>query len=111
MSQILKILTLMKENHQDILMQLKIWKIFFLNYPVSKSSKSKGKGKAIETEVETEEDNDDNDDKSESDKDNDTEEGQPIIKKRKKWVTIREFVVYHLQIRNSIKTTSTLHLS
>ncbi len=49
----------------------------------SKSSKSKGKGKAIETEVETEEDNDDNDDKSESDKDNDTEEGQPIIKKRK----------------------------
>src|SRR6266498_3386051 len=77
----------------------------------SKSSKSKGKGKAIETEAETEQDNDDNDDKSESDKDNDDiEEGQPIIKKRK-WVTIREFVVYHLQIRNSIKTTSTLHLS
>src|SRR6266498_3679706 len=73
----------------------------------SKSSKSKGKGKAIETEAETEQDNDD---KSESDKDDDTEEGQPIIKKRK-WVTIREFVMYHLQIRNSIKTTSTLHLS
>ncbi len=76
----------------------------------SKSSKSKGKGKAIETEAETEQDNDDNNDKSESDKDDDTEEGQPIIKKRK-WVTIREFVMYHLQIRNSIKTTSTLHLS
>ncbi len=49
----------------------------------SKSSKSKGKGKAIGTEAETEQDNDNNDDKSESNKDNDTEEGQPIIKKRK----------------------------
>ena len=77
----------------------------------SKLSKSKGKGKAIETEAETEQDNDDNDDKFESDKDDDDiEEGQPIIKKRK-WVTIREFVIYYLQIRNSIKTISTLHLS
>src|ERR1044072_8217289 len=73
----------------------------------SSRTSSKGKGKAIETEPEPEKDDDE---EPESDKDdNDTEERQ--ISKKRKWVSIREFAVYRIQIRNSIKTTSTLHLS
>src|SRR6266498_2337750 len=61
--------------------------------------KSKGKHKAIEIE------SDDNDDD-----DSESLEFQQTIKKRK-CVTIREFVVYQIQIRNSNKTKSILHLS
>jgi len=69
------------------------------------STKSKGKQK----QVESDEDNDESEIIS-GDEDLDALEIQQEIKKRKR-VTIREFVVYRLQIRDSNKTRSILHLS
>ena len=70
--------------------------------------KSKGKRKAIEIKSD---DNDDDNNNNDNNNDDDSEllEFQQIIKKRK-CVTIREFVVYQIQIRNSNKTKSILHL-
>src|SRR6266542_5007993 len=71
--------------------------------------KSKGKYKAIEIESD-DNDDDDNDDDNNNDDNSELLEFQQIIKKHKR-VTIREFVVYQIQIRNSNKTKSILHLS
>ena len=63
----------------------------FLQSPKRSLNKSKGK----ETETETENNNNNNNNnnnKSVSDKDDDIENRQ-VVKKRK-WITIREFVVY-----------------
>ena len=73
------------------------------------SKKSKGKYKAIEIEFNDNDDNDNDDDNNNND-DSESLEFQQTIKKRKR-VTIREFVVYQIQIRNSNKTKSILHLS
>src|SRR6266540_4147235 len=71
--------------------------------------KSKGKHKAIEIESD-DNDDDDNDDDNNNDNNSESLEFQQIIKKRK-YVTIKKFVVYQIQIRNSNKTKSILHLS
>ena len=60
--------------------------------------KSKGKGKAVvipQPPPPPEDDNNDDDNR----------------KSKRKWVTIREFLVHRIQIKNVIKTKSTLHLS
>src|ERR1043165_7632366 len=74
----------------------------------SSKPSSKGKGKAIETEPEPEKDDDD---EPESDKDDGDDAEDKQTSKKRKWITIKEFAVYRFQVRNSIKTTSTLHLS
>ena len=79
------------------------------SFSMIESSKSKDKGKGKQKEVES----DNNDDESEivsGDEDLDLLEIQQEINKRKR-VTIREFIVYRLQIRDSNKTRSILHLS
>ena len=67
------------------------------------SSKDKGKEKATEVEF-------DNDEDAEESEHEEIQEIQQEITKRKR-VTIREFVVYRIQIRDSNKTKSILHLS
>jgi len=82
---------------------------FSSSFSVIEPSKSKDKGKGKQKEVES----DNNDDESEivsGDEDLDLLEIQQKINKRKR-VTIREFIVYRLQIRDSNKTRSILHLS
>ena len=76
------------------------------------TSRDKGKGKTVETDplehetgVESEHEAD-----VESNDDNDESTSEIQTKKHKR-VTIREFAVYRIQIRDSNRTTSTLHLS
>ncbi len=72
--------------------------------------RDKGKGKAIEIESDNESDNE-SENVSETVSDNEElSKVQKLTKKRKR-VTIREFVIYRIQIRDSNKTKSILHLS
>jgi len=86
---------------------------FSLDDPLIGSSKDKGKGKEKEIEL-VEFDNNDEGSEPESviygDEDSESLENQQEISTRKR-VSIREFVVYRIQIRNSNKTKSILHLS
>src|SRR3989337_514772 len=75
------------------------------------TSRDKGKGKAVETDPLEHETGVESEHEAEVESNDDDESTSEIQTKKHKRVTIREFAVYRIQIRDSNRTTSTLHLS
>ena len=75
------------------------------------TSRDKGKGKAVETDPLEHETGVESEHEAEVESNDDNESTSEIQTKKHKRITIREFVVYRIQIRDSNRTTSTLHLS